>query len=141
MCALPISRRRGDPEPHEAEAAFESIWRTRVPTYHAFAADYRKLASRLIAALLNAGAGHRFRDAQPLAINFPNGRVLVEPNELAELSDGTVVIRRVRTGYKRRDEYDRLEYTLYHLAARRSDERRVGKECVSTCRSRCSPSP
>jgi hypothetical protein len=28
------------------------------------------------------------------------------------------VLRRVRTGYKRRDEYDRLEYTLYHLAAR-----------------------
>jgi hypothetical protein len=43
--------------------------------------------------------------------------VLVEPNELAELPDGTVVIRRVRTGRKRSDEYDRLEYTLYHLAA------------------------
>src|SRR3546814_8633204 len=87
MCALPISRRRGDPEPHEAEAAFEEIWRARGPADHAFAADYRKLASRLIAALLNAGAGHRFRDAQPLAINFPNGRVLVEPNELAERSE------------------------------------------------------
>ncbi|EQD58135.1 UvrD/REP helicase, partial [mine drainage metagenome] len=40
------------------------------------------------------------------------------PNELAELPDGTVVVRRVRTGYKRSDEYDRLEYALYHLAAR-----------------------
>src|SRR3546814_13192988 len=27
---------------------------------------------------------------------------------------------------------------LYH-AVQRSEERRVGKECVSTCRSRCSP--
>jgi DNA helicase-2/ATP-dependent DNA helicase PcrA len=27
-------------------------------------------------------------------------------------------LRRVRTGRKRRDEYDRLDYTLYHLAAR-----------------------
>jgi DNA helicase II / ATP-dependent DNA helicase PcrA len=43
--------------------------------------------------------------------------VLVEPNELAELADGTVVVRRVRTGYKRTDEYDKLEYTLYQLAA------------------------
>lgn len=116
---LADTRRSGDPELHEAEAAFEEIWRARGPADHAFAADYRKLASRLIAALLNAGAGHRFRDAEPLAIDFPNGRVLVEPNELAELPDGTVVIRRVRTGYKRSDEYDRLEYTLYHLAARR----------------------
>ncbi|MBK8273638.1 MAG: hypothetical protein IPK89_12345 [Sphingomonadales bacterium] len=42
---------------------------------------------------------------------------MVEPDELAELPDGTVVVRRVRTGYKRSDEYDRLEYTLYQLAA------------------------
>jgi len=115
---LADARRRSDPELHEAEAAFEQIWKARGPADHAFAADYRQLASRLIAALLSAGRGHRFRDAEPLAIDFPNGRVLVEPNELAELSDGTVVIRRVRTGYKRSDEYDRLEYTLYHLAAR-----------------------
>src|SRR3546814_14035679 len=27
---------------------------------------------------------------------------------------------------------------VFHLAARRSEERRVGKECVSTCRSRWS---
>jgi DNA helicase II / ATP-dependent DNA helicase PcrA len=28
------------------------------------------------------------------------------------------VLRRVRTGRKSRDEYDRLDYALYHLAAR-----------------------
>lgn len=110
-------RRTGQPDLDEAEAAFETIWQERGPADHAFAADYRTLASRLIAVLLKAGAGHRFRDAQPLAIDFPNGQVLVEPNELAEMPDGTVIIRRVRTGYKRSDEYDRLEYTLYYLAA------------------------
>ncbi len=115
---LADARRSAKPTLREAEAAFEAIWKMRGPADHAFAADYRRLASRLIGALINAGAGRRFRDAQPLAIDFPNGRVLVEPNELAELPDGTVVIRRVRTGYKRSDEYDRLEYTLYHLAAR-----------------------
>jgi superfamily I DNA/RNA helicase len=114
---LADARRSAEPSLGQAEAAFEAIWNARGPADHAFAGDYRKLASRLIAGLLNAGAGRRFREAQPLAIDFPNGRVLVEPNELAELPDGTVVIRRVRTGYKRSDEYDRLEYTLYHLAA------------------------
>ena len=114
---LADARRIGEPDLNEAETAFEAIWQARGPAEHAFATDYRRLASRLIAALLKAGAGHRFRDAQPLAIDFPNGRVIVEPNELAELPDGTVVIRRVRTGYKRTDEYDRLEYTLYLLAA------------------------
>lgn len=111
------ARRNEEPSIGEAEAAFEAIWNARGPADHAFAADYRKLASRLIGALIKAGAGRRFREARPLAIDFSNGRVLVEPNELAELPDGTVVIRRVRTGHKRSDEYDRLEYTLYHLAA------------------------
>ena len=111
------ARRDAEPTLIETEAAFDTIWKERGPTDHAFVDDYRRLASRLIAALLKAGRKLRFRNAQLLAIDLPNGRVLVEPNELAELPDGTVVIRRVRTGYKRKDEYDRLEYTLYHLAA------------------------
>ena len=114
---LAITRRMGEPSLEAAETAFDAIWKARGPVAHAFAADYRKLASRLIAALVRAGAGYRFRDAKPLAIDFHNGQVLVEPNEVAEIPDGTVVIRRVRTGYKRSGEYDRLEYTLYHLAA------------------------
>ena len=114
---LADARRTVEPTVADAESAFEKIWGVRGPADHAFAADYRRLASRLIGALVRAGAGRRFREAQPLAIDLPNGRVLVEPNELAELPDGTVVIRRVRTGHKRSDEYDRLEYTLYLLAA------------------------
>ena len=43
---------------------------------------------------------------------------MVEPNEIAEMPNGTIVLRRVRTGYKRDTEYDKLEYTLYHLAGR-----------------------
>lgn len=114
---LADARRTVEPTIADAESAFDKIWGARGPADHAFATDYRRLASRLIGALVRSGAGRRFREAQPLAIDFPNGQVLVEPNELAELPDGTVVIRRVRTGHKRSDEYDRLEYTLYHLAA------------------------
>ncbi len=110
-------RKADQPTLEQAEAAFESIWQSHGPTGHAFAQDYRRLASRLVAALVNSGAGRRFRNSEALAIDLPNGRVVVEPNEVAELPDGTVVVRRVRTGYKRSDEYDRLEYTLYQLAA------------------------
>ena len=114
---LADTRPTSEPTIEDAEAAFNTIWAARGPVDHAFAADYRKLVTRMIAALINAGAGRRFRELKPLAIDFPNGRVLVEPSELAELPDGTVVVRRVRTGHKRSDEYDRLEYTLYRLAA------------------------
>src|SRR3546814_13941045 len=37
------------------------------------------------------------------------------------------------------DEADATAHYLYPLIGARSEERRVGKECVSTCRSRWSP--
>jgi len=110
-------RKTDQPTIDQAEAAFEAIWQEHGPVAHAFAQDYRRLASRLVAAFVASGAGRRFRDSEALAIDLPNGRVIVEPSEIAELGDGTVVVRRVRTGHKRSDEYDRLEYTLYQLAA------------------------
>ena len=111
------ARREGEPTLPEAEAAFEEIWKARGPIEHAFSDDYRRLASRLVAAFVRAGAGRRPIEARPLAFDLPKGRVVVEPDELAELPDGTVALRRVRTGYKRVDEYDRLEYALYQFAA------------------------
>ena len=110
-------RLTSDPTVADAEAAFEKIWRKRGPTDHAFEDEYRRLALRLVATLVRAGAGRHFRAREPMVISFPNGRVIVEPNELADLPDGTVAVRRVRTGYRRRGEYDRLEYALYKMAA------------------------
>jgi superfamily I DNA/RNA helicase/Zn-dependent peptidase ImmA (M78 family) len=113
---LAQSRRTGTSTIESTEAAFDEIWQERGPIDHGFAADYRALASRLIAALISTGAGRRFRDSELLAIDLPSGRVVVEPNEMTELPNGAVVLRRVQTGRKRSDEYDRLDYALYHLA-------------------------
>ena len=95
---------------------FERIWDARGPREHAYAEDYLRLARRLVEALVRLGAGRRFREAKPLALDLPNGRVLVKPSEIAELPGGPVVVRRLHTGRKRSDEYDHLEYTLYMLA-------------------------
>jgi hypothetical protein len=113
---LSQERLSGEPGTKETEAMFETVWESRGPKDHAFAADYRRLASKIIGALVASGAGKRFREAKPLALDLANGRVTVEPNELAELADGTVVLRRLRTGYRTKQEYDGLEYTLYDLA-------------------------
>ena len=120
------ARREGEPTLLEAEAAFEEIWKTLGPTEHAFSDDYRRLASRLVAALVRAGAGRQPIEAGPLAFDRPKGRVVVEPDELAELPDGTLALRRIRTGKKRVDEYDRLEYALYQFAA----DARFGRAAV-----------
>jgi superfamily I DNA/RNA helicase len=113
---LSDARLAGNPAIDAAEEELERIWQARGPSDHAFAVDYRRLASRLMEVLVQAGRGYRFSEAEPLAVDFSNGRVLVEPNEMAKLPDGTTVLRRVRTGYKRTNEYDQLDYTLYHLA-------------------------
>lgn len=113
---LAEERVKGEPTTVGAETTFDRIWEDRGPKDHAFAEDYRSLATRLISNLVESGAGRRFRASEPLAIDLSSGRVMVQPNELAELTDGTVILRRVRTGYRTQQEYDGLEYTLYHLA-------------------------
>ena len=70
---LADARRMGEPDLDEAEAAFDAIWRTRGPADHAFAADYRRLASRLIAALLKAGRGIGSARRNLLPSTFPTG--------------------------------------------------------------------
>jgi DNA helicase-2/ATP-dependent DNA helicase PcrA len=124
------ARRSGEATIEAAEQTFEKIWQARGPTDHGFAADYRKLASRLITSLVDSGAGRRFRNAEPIAIDLPNGRVIVKPDEMAELPNGTVVLRKLHTGYRRSDEYDRLEYTLYHLAGRKEFGARFEVEAI-----------
>jgi DNA helicase-2/ATP-dependent DNA helicase PcrA len=114
---LAEARVDGEIDEGAAEQEFERLWQLKGPTDHAFAAEYRYLADRLVRALVRLGAGRRFRRSEALAIDFASGRVLVEPDEMAQLPDGTPILRRIRTGYKRSDEYDRLDYTLYHLAA------------------------
>jgi hypothetical protein len=113
---LAESRNTAEPTLAEAEAQFDVIWKEEGPTNHAFAGDYRSLASRLISTLLKSGANRSFRNAERLAIDFSTGRVWVQPSERADLPDGTVILRRIHTGKKRSEEYDRLTYTLYHLA-------------------------
>jgi superfamily I DNA/RNA helicase/Zn-dependent peptidase ImmA (M78 family) len=111
---------RAGSTPGYAEAAqeFERVWAEKGPVTHGFAADYRRLADRLVRALVDAGAGRTFRASERLAIDLAGGRVIVEPDEIAELPNGTVILRRVRTGRRRDKEYDELDYTLYHLAGR-----------------------
>jgi DNA helicase-2/ATP-dependent DNA helicase PcrA len=115
---LAEARVEGDPDEAAAAQEFERVWQQKGPTDHAFAGEYRHLANRLVSALVRLGAGRRFSRSEPLAIDLAGGRVMVQPDEMAQLPNGTVVLRRVRTGFKRVDEYDRLEYSLYHLAAR-----------------------
>ncbi|MGJ4903157.1 UvrD-helicase domain-containing protein [Bradyrhizobium sp. HKCCYLS2058] len=105
------------PTREETHAAFDAIWAQKGPTDPAYAADYRHLARKLVDGLVDAGASRIFREATPLAIDFANGRILIEPAEIAERADGVVVVRRIRSGHRGKTEFEKLEYFLYHAAA------------------------
>jgi DNA helicase-2/ATP-dependent DNA helicase PcrA len=84
----------------------------------AYAVEYRALADRLLRNLVRSGDGRQFRPPEDVVIDFAEGRLVVEPSEIIELPNGSVILRRIRTGYRRSDEYDKLAYGLYHLAGR-----------------------
>ena len=100
----------------EAEATFDIIWSKHGPVAHTFADEYRRLALQLVGTLIRARTGWHSREAEPLAVDFPNGRVFVKPNEITDLPNQKVALYKVRPGHKRSDEYSRLDYILYTLA-------------------------
>lgn len=114
---LKVERLSEAPSLAAAESTFDDIWQRRGPVGHAYAAAYRQLASRFIRNLLAAGDGREFLEAKRLPVELSSGTVFVEPSEISRQQDGTISVRRVRTGYCRSDEYSRLEYALYKLAA------------------------
>lgn len=118
---LRVRQTSGMPTIEEVEGRFEEIWKTDGLGDASSAPEYRRLASRIIASLVKAGGGVKFRQGKPISLDLQAGRVVVEPNAIAELDNGTVVLRRVRTGHRRSDEYgdtDHIEYGLYIHAGR-----------------------
>ena len=88
---LRVRQTSGMPDVEEVEAQFEEIWKADGLGDRTSAAEYRRLASRIIGALVKAGGGVRFKEGKPIALDLRAGRVVVEPNAIAELDNGTVV--------------------------------------------------
>ncbi len=110
------ARAEGTFDQAELDLAFQEIWARRGPVGHGFEADYHALCARLLDNLVRGGEGRTFRPPSDLVVAFGSGEVIVEASEIIEAAGGQTIIRRVRAGYKRSDEYDKLAYTLFHLA-------------------------
>lgn len=127
---LAEARVNASPDLKAAQDAFDAIWKTSAPHDSPYVADYRTLADTIIEGLVRAGAGRRFREASPIAINYRNGKVIVTPDEIAERHDGVIVVRKVRTGKRGKTEFGKLEYSLYQRAATQNFGPRAVVEAV-----------
>jgi hypothetical protein len=102
----------------DAFAALDRVWQAKGPVDHAFAADYRRLAESIADGLLKSIDGRKYQAVEPLPLSLAGGHVVVIPDGVTTNAAGQVTLHRTRTGAKRSDEYDHLEYTLLHLAAK-----------------------
>ena len=112
----------------QLEAEFETIWQEHGPHDHAFADSYRNLGATLVASLHASMLGRPGFSSTTVEVSFPNGRVLVQVDDLVHEADGTHVFRRVRTGTdpgETASENDILHVLLHMAAAERSRPYRI----------------
>ena len=95
----------------------ESAWKERGPLDHAYEKDYRRIAEQTISNFQTACEGLDIEKVETFAVDLIHGKVEVNPDQVARRGDGTMLLRRIRTGKVSEDEEDEWIYTLYHAAA------------------------
>ncbi len=112
------TRPDGCPPVAEILKKFHEIWQVKGPVDHAYAEEYKQIALEIVNVLIATGEGYTFQPSESLPIELDGGRITVRPDEIAVSVEGKITLRRIRTGHKRVEEYDDLEYALYALAGR-----------------------
>lgn len=107
------------PSADELEEQFTQSWLNRGPVDHGYAADYRRIGQRLVHYLMETRQGRQLVKPEMLQLSFPEGEINVLPDEIIVDTEGNHSIRRIKTGKKGSDEFDRIEYTLLVEAAER----------------------
>jgi len=108
----------------------ESSWKEHGPHGHPYETDYRRIAEQTIANFQTACAGLDIQKVEAVAVDLLHGKVEVNPDQMAKRADGTMLLRRIRTGKLSKDEEDEWIYTLYHAAAERYGPGRYEVEAV-----------
>ncbi len=94
-----------------------SAWKERGPLDHAYEKDYRHIAQQTIENFQAACVGLDIQKVEAFAVDLLHGKVEVNPDQVAKRGDGTMLLRRIRTGKVSEKEEDEWIYTLYHAAA------------------------
>ncbi|MGE0357284.1 MAG: UvrD-helicase domain-containing protein [Burkholderiales bacterium] len=94
----------------------DTVWKDRGPR-ELYEDDYRRVAEQTVENFHTACAGLDLQKVETLVIDLIHAKVEVNPDQIAKRPDGTMLLRRIRTGKATTEEEDEWIYTLYHEAA------------------------
>lgn len=94
----------------------DTVWKDRGPR-ELYEDDYRRVAEQTVENFHAACAGLDLQKVETLVIDLIHAKVEVNPDQIAKRPDGTMLLRRIRTGKATTEEEDEWIYTLYHEAA------------------------
>lgn len=96
---------------------FVKAWKERGPCDHAYEAEYRQIAAQTVENFTTACVGLDIQNVDEFVIDLFHCKVVLNPDQVAKRADGTMLLRRIRTGKLSDKEEDEWIYTLYHAAA------------------------
>ena len=101
----------------DLDALFGHHWAAHGPTDHGYADSYERTARRLIAFLVELRAGETPDPRENFILDVGDAQIVVRPDECTRTADGSLVLRRIRTGRMTSDATETLDAAAYQLAA------------------------
>lgn len=101
----------------ELSSKFEESWLVKGPVDHGYVETYRKIGFRLVEFLFNNRQGKTMLKPEAMRLDFPDGSIVVKPDDVFINDSGTHTVRKIRTGKSSSTEHDRIEYSVLLEAA------------------------
>lgn len=104
------------PSQAEVEKKFAEAWEEKGAADHGYAADYHRIGRRLVEFLLEVRRGSSLAEIRPLTLTWPECEIVVTPDSVVKATTGQMLVRRIKTGKPRSNDFDDIEFTIFQLA-------------------------
>lgn len=118
------------PSEAEVNARFAEAWQTKGAVDHGYAEDYLRIGRRLVDFLLGIRRDSVPAEIKPITLVWPECEIIVTPDSVVKATSGQLLVRRIKTGKQRSNEFDDIEFTIFHLAVTQAYGSQAGVEVV-----------
>jgi len=117
---LKSSHALSNPTEEELNVRFAEAWKAKGAVDHGYADDYLRIGRRLVDFLMELRRGNALAEVKPITLVWPECEIVVTPDSVARVTSGQLLVRRIKTGKQRSNEFDDIEFTIFHLAVRQA---------------------